>query len=278
MDINIVIRAFCFSLVSVLMTPFNIIHAATIEKSVSLRAVSDGTPLKKVLAAGHASKNLLDPNAWRPWQKGFERRNDVFICDNASNTQVQRGISQTIAINQTKPEPIVAVAWSKADAVRGGRDSDYSLYLDLVYSDGSPLWGQVAPFNVGTHDWEKAQVIVFPDKPIKSVSFHMLLRRHPGKAWFRNPELRVLKPPAGACLFDGVPVSLSDYKIEDFQVRDVVCDSDFVRFERRAMGLELEYHQEQKGKATFFDVTISDTTGKDRAITLIYAIPAPIEK
>jgi len=278
MGINIVTKVFCMFSVSVLMMPLNIIHAAAVEKSVGRRVVSDGTPLKKVLSAGHASENLLDPDAWGPWQKGFERRDGVFICDNASDAQVQRGISQTVALNQTRPEPIVAVAWSKADAVRGSRDSDYSLYLDLVYSDGSSLWGQVAPFNVGTHDWEKAQVIVFPEKPIKSVSFHMLLRRHPGKASFRDPELRVLKPPAGACLFDGVPVSLSNLTKEGFHVRDVAADSDFVRFERRAIGLELEYRREQTGNATFFDVTISDTTGKDRAITLIYAIPIPVEE
>ena len=263
---------------SVFLSPLNIIHAAAVEKSVGHRVVSDGTPLKKVLSAGHAGENLLDPDAWKSWQKGFEKNDGVFVCDNASDAQVQRGISQTVTLNQTRPEPIVAVAWSKADAVRGGRDSDYSLYLDLVYSDGSSLWGQVAPFNVGTHDWEKAQVIVFPEKPIKSASFHMLLRRHPGKAWFRNPELRVLKPPAGACLFDGVPVSLSDFTGEGFQVRDVAADSDFVRFERRAVGLELECNEEQTGNATFFDVTISDTTGEDRAITLVYAIEIPAEK
>jgi len=234
---------------------------------------SDGRTVKEVLDARQAGENLLNPFAWRPWQEGFERDGDVFICDNASDARVQRGISQTIALNQTEPEPIVAVAWSKAEGVGGGRNSDYSLYLDLLYSDGSPLWGQVDPFNIGTHDWERAEVLVFPEKPVKSVSFHMLLRRHSGKAWFRNPELRVLRPPAGACLFDGVPVSLSSTREEGFQVRDVAANSDFVRFERRALGLELTYNGEDAGSDTIFDVTISDTTGEDRAITLIYAIP-----
>mgnify|MGYP001043729645 CR=1 FL=1 len=278
MGINNVTKVFCIFGVSVLITPLNIIHAADVEKNAGFRAVPDGTPLKEVLSAGHAGENLLDPGAWRPWQKGFEKKDGFFICDNASDARVQRGISQTVILNQESPEPIVATAWSKAEAVSGSRNSDYSLYLDLVYSDGSTLWGQVAPFNVGTHDWEKAQVIVFPEKPIKSLSFHMLLRRHPGKAWFRDPELRTLKPPAGACLFDGVPVSLSNLTGEGFQVRDVAADSDFVRFERSAMGLKLDYRRQQRGNTAFFDVTISDTTGKDRAITLIYAIPVPAEQ
>jgi hypothetical protein len=277
MKIDTVAQGLFVCSVSLLLIPLNIINSVSIEKSAGSGAVSDGISIKRVLAGGNAGENLLKADAWRPWQRGFEVKNGVFVCDNASDANVQRGVSQSVSLNQTKPEPIIATAWSKADKVGGGRDSNYSLYLDLVYSDGSPLWGQVARFNIGTHDWEKAKVIVFPEKPVRSVSFHMLLRGHSGKASFRNPELRVLKPPAGACLFDGVPVSLPDSAIEGFQVRDVAAASDFVRFERHAMGLELECNKEQTAKATFFDITISDTTGKDRAVTLVYSIPAPAE-
>jgi len=248
------------------------------QKQISQRIPSDSTPLKKVLDLRHVGENLLQPNAWKPWQKGFERKGNVFICDNGTDSEVQRGISQTVILNQTKPEPIVAVAWSKAEGVGGGRNGDYSLYLDLLYSDGTPLWGQVDPFNIGTGDWEKAQVVVFPEKPVKSVSFHMLLRRHSGKAWFRNPQLWVIRPPMGACLFDGVPVSPASSATEGFQVRDVAAETDFVRLERRALGLELKCREQQFDNATFFDVTISETTGKERAITLIYAIPLSGEK
>ena len=237
---------------------------------------------KKILAANDAGENLLAPGAWKPWQEGFVKEDNAFVCDNASDTQIQRGLSQTITLNQTRPEPIVAVAWSKAQNVGGTRDSDYSLYLDLVYSDGSPLWGQTATFHVGTHDWEKVQVLVFPEKPVKSVSFNLLLRRHSGRAWFRDPELRVIRPPAGACLFDGVPVAPARAAKEGFAVRDVAGNSDFVQFESgvkgRALGLELESRKEQTGDAALIDVTISDTTGKDRAVMLVYTVPVPPEK
>jgi hypothetical protein len=244
---------------------------------------SNGVVVKRVLDLRHAvskgtsngGENLLKPEAWKPWQKGFERQADIFICDNDADAQAQRGISQTVVLNQSKPEPIVAIAWSKAEGVAGNRNSDYALYLDLVYSDGSPLWGQTDSYNVGTGDWEKAKVVVFPEKPIKSVSFHMLLRRHQGKAYFRDPELRVIRPPDGTCLFDGVPVSLMGQATEGFQVRDVAAGSNFIRIEKRALGLELTYQKKRVDQATFYDVTISDKTGKDRAVTLIYAVPVP---
>ncbi|MHC4536149.1 MAG: hypothetical protein ACYS6K_19535, partial [Planctomycetota bacterium] len=112
----------------------------------SLYAQSDGTVVKKVLDVRDAGKNLLKQNAWRPWQKGFERQGNIFICDNGNDAQSQRGVSQTVVLNQRKPEPIIATAWSKAEAITGSRNSDYSLYLDLVYSDGSSLWGQTDSF------------------------------------------------------------------------------------------------------------------------------------
>ncbi len=251
-----------------------IIYAEPSQKQSGLIS-ADGTVLKKVLDSHDAGRNLLKPNAWRPWQKGFKRQGNLLICDNGNDSQAQRGISQTVVLNQTKPEPIVATAWSRAEAVGGSRNSDYSLYLDLVYSDGSPLWGQTDSFNVGTSQWEKAEVTVFPEKPVRSVSFHMLFRRHKGKVYFRNPALRVIKPPQGACIFDGVPVSLTGQTKEGFQVRDVAAGSDFVHLERSALGLELTYEKKHAGQTVFYDVTITDKTGKDRAVTLIYAVPVP---
>jgi dienelactone hydrolase len=233
----------------------------------------DGIALKRVLDAHDAGANLLKPAEWKPWGKGFQRQDGVFVCENGDDAKVQRGVSQTITLSQTRPEPIVATAWSKAQNVGGGRNSDYALYLDLTYQDGTPLWGQVDTFNVGSHDWEKAQVTIFPEKPVKVVSFHMLLRGHTGTALFRAPELRLIRPPAGACLFDGTAVSPEARPAEGFQVRDVAAGTDFLGIEKAALDLTLKCETAKGNDVTFFDVTLADTSGKDRAVTLIYAIP-----
>ncbi len=234
---------------------------------------SDAQVVKRVLDARDAGENLLKTDGWRPWAEGFVRRGNLFVCDNGEDPQAQRGVSQVVTLDQAKPEPIVAIAWSRAEGVGGSRDSDYSLYLDLTYQDGTPLWGQVDAFNVGTHDWEKAEVMVFPDKPVRSVAFHMLLRRHTGRALFRDPELRVLRPPAGASLFDGIAVEPKQPAREGFQIRDVAAGTDFVALEGSVLDLNLECQITEDDGVTFFDVVLSDTTGDDRAVTLIYAIP-----
>ncbi|MBN2137043.1 MAG: hypothetical protein JW720_04500 [Sedimentisphaerales bacterium] len=233
----------------------------------------DSLVVKTVLDVGDADENLLKDEKWGPWQAGFERVGDVFVCDNGADSDVQRGVSQTVTLNQTSPEPIVAVAQSKAEDVGGGPNSDYSLYLDLIYTDGSHLWGQIDAFSVGSHDWEDAKVIVFPAKPVKTVAFHMLLRYHTGKAFFRNPELRVIRPPHGATVFDGAAVTPRVTPREGFAVRDVADDSDFYLIEHRTLGLELTCRRHSRSEARFFDVELIQTERRDRAITLYYTVP-----
>ena len=237
---------------------------SAVQESASGAAVA-----KRVVDVNQRDDNLLKPEAWKGWHQGFGRQGDVFLCDNGSDSQVERGVFQNVTLNQKTPQPIVAVAWSKSDGVGGGRNSDYSLYLDLTYKDGSPLWGRVYAFQVGTHDWQKAQVVIFPDKPVQAVQFYMLLRRHSGRAWFRDPQLHVME----ASLFDGVPIQSSRGLTEGFQVRDVAAGSDFVRIDRRALDLDLRCRQDACANATFYDVTLSAASGKDRAVTLLYVIP-----
>jgi hypothetical protein len=122
----------------------------------------------------------------------------------------------------------------------------------------------------------------------------MLLRGHGGKAWFRDPELRVVKTPEGACMFDGVPVVLHGEPREGFQIRDVAAGSDFVRVEGRdaghearnvmageALDLQFVWHRRpvrlpgggtEKGDG-LIDVSVTSTAPKDRAITLVFAVP-----
>ncbi len=230
----------------------------------------DGVVVKKALGGAPAGPNLLKDDGWVAWQKGFVREGDAFVCDNGDDAGVQRGASQTITLNQTRAEPLIAEAASKAEGVGGNRNSDYSLYLDLIYTDGTPLWGQVDSFPVGTHDWAPAKVIVYPEKPIKTVSFHLLLRSHTGKAWFRGASLRSIEAPEGVASFDGVAVTPAISGREGFLVRDVAVEGDYVAIDQEALGLRLKSDEKAVKGSMITDVTLTDTTGTDRAITLVY--------
>ncbi|MEN6643143.1 MAG: hypothetical protein ABFE08_11925 [Armatimonadia bacterium] len=148
----------------------------------------------------------------KPWDKGYvvdsvARSGKVSAkTELAAGDESHRGLTYTVTLDQKQPLPFTAELWSKARDVSGTADSNYSLYIDLTYMDGSPLWGNIAPFSIGTHDWEKRTVTIVPDKPVKEVSFHGIFRGHTGTAWFDDFAFYMLDLPSGAATFDGVPV------------------------------------------------------------------------
>jgi hypothetical protein len=114
-------------------------------------------------------------------------------CENRQPGETA-GASQGVTLNQTEPRPLVASGWSKAENVSGEPDSDYSLYLDLGYADGTYLYGQVAKFTCGTHDWEQQSVTIRPEKPVKSLTYYALFRGHTGTVWFDDVSLKEIAP------------------------------------------------------------------------------------
>lgn len=228
--------------------------------------------LKQRLKVDLAGPNLLKADAWGPWKQGFDRADGVIVCANGTDTAVERGAGQTITLNQAQPTPIVATAWSRAENVTGTRNPDYSLYLDMVYTDGEPKWGETAAFTPGTHDWEQRQVLFMPEKPVRTVTLHVLLRRHGGTAWFRDVTLQEVRAPAGTATFDGVPVSLAEPLPEaGFQVCDQAAQGDVLSLAGgEAAGLRLTCRETPRGEATLIEAEVRDLTGRDRAITLYY--------
>ena len=103
--------------------------------------------------------------------------------------------------------------------------------------------------------------MVIPDKPVKSVSFYLLSRGHSGQASFRDAELRTLATLAGTCVFDTAAVASVSNLVEGFQIRDVAAGSDFLRIKREVLGVNLA----SKRTGDYFDVTLTDLSGRDRA-------------
>jgi len=251
-------------------------QALTLVLVAAVAGAREPLVVKQVVSAEAAAANRIDPAGWRAWEHEGRWESGIASCDNGTNRDRASGTWQEVKLDQPEPRPIVARAWSRAEAVGGGRDGDYSLYLDLYYRDGDHEWGLIAPFRTGTHDWEKGEVTFLPRKPVARVNFHLLLRRHSGKAWFKDAALHEVVLPGKACWFDGIPVVQPGRAAEGFAVRDVAAASDFVAFDRgRAFGLELSFDRTTRDGVTWVRGRVKDTTGGDRAVTLVYTVPAP---
>jgi len=239
-----------------------------------LASSDDGTVMKQVTSVERVSSiALLAPEAARPYSAGFVRDGDVFVCDNLTNALSQRGVSWSIELNQKEPSPVMASAWGKAEGQDGTPGNDFSLYLDLQYMDGTPLWGQVSPFetDAGT-GWHRREVIVAPDRPIRRVSYYLLFRNRAGRALFREPRFGMLHAD-GFMRFDGVMAEQVRPPEVGFLLRDVAQNSSFIAIVSEAMGVKLTTQARRGTGATFFDVTLEDRTGNDRALTLVYTVP-----
>lgn len=243
--------------------------------------ISSGTAnaaevVKKVLRVDPASKpNLVSADRFRPYGEGFTEEDGVFRCENSSATQA-KGVSQHVTLNQNAPRPIFASLESRAENVSGSANSNYSLYLDLLYEDGTPEWGKMNAFQTGTHDWQKRTVFFFPEKPVKSLTMYGLFREHSGKVAFRNFELKTLDVDEGVHLFDGNPISVTAAKKmkPHFQLRDFGNKSDFYRLENDV--LDFRFSQRAVSE-NVTEITLKNLSHSDRAITLVYSVPVPQE-
>ncbi len=118
------------------------------------------------------------------------------------------GARQVIELNQQEARPLYFSGYSRADGVTGELDSSYSVYLDIRYADGTPLYGQTLRFSPGTHGWQFVEGFVMPDKPIASVFVYCLLRNtHAGTAWFDDLTIQEVAEGAEVLTFDGVEVA-----------------------------------------------------------------------
>src|SRR5579862_1121828 len=79
---------------------------------------------------------------WEPVGTGYDVDRTVhhegeqsIRCDSLRDSG-NCGASCSVELNQTHASPIIVVGWSKTDKVSGTPDSNFSIYVDLEYTDG----------------------------------------------------------------------------------------------------------------------------------------------
>ena len=208
------------------------------------------------------------------------RVGDEIVCENpVGDPKVQNGWIWNIVLRQTNATPFAVSAESLAEAPTDGHGTDYSLYLDVTFMDGDHLYGQTAEFACEPkRGWQRRIVNVVPDKPVRSVNAYLLYRHRPGRVRFRRPAF-ISYQSASADLFDTVCIDMTSARMPSspgYLMRDVAVGTGFVRAPvgRGAFGVSVKDDVESRADGVaFHDVTLAETTGRDRAVTLVYTIP-----
>lgn len=224
---------------------------------------------------------VLGLDAARPYERGFTRDGDEIVVDNGNDAARRAGAVWSLALNQTEARPFTVRTEARCERGPGGtRTRAFSLYVDLVYMDGDHLWGQTADFAPDPQrGWRAGTVTVIPAKPVRSASVYCLYRGLPGRVRFRAPAVRI-REQADLALFDAQPVALGDLPRHEagFLVRDVQRADDGyapIPVGGEAKGVRLSVVETPAADGATYRVTVEDRTGRDRALTLVYAWPLP---
>ncbi len=163
-------------------------------ESSSLTVTLPGSQLPKTYAEAAARLAELESQkvatGWEPMQQAdldWEVRHGggASLRVRAETPGQWLGVRQSRRFEKAITEPFLIRGWSRAEGVSGERDSNYAIYVDVCYADGSYLFGQCASFATGTHDWAAAELAVTPVKPVAELRVYALLRgAHTGTAWF----------------------------------------------------------------------------------------------
>lgn len=233
----------------------------------------------------------VPPNGSYPYSQGFQKNSDVYVCDAQNKSDAQMGVLYTYKLDQLAPTPLIATGWSKAENVGGNKDSNYSLYLDILYMDDTADWGQVYEFPVKTTDWTKGKVVIFPSKPIKSVSFYGMFRAHSGKAEFKDLTLYQYDRSIAVSYFDGNPIETPNQVACGLEprvfIRNTAVKGDYLSIENHSnvkieeLGLSVNQSQNPLD-STRADNSLTETRfvlhnddDRDKALSFVYALPLP---
>lgn len=206
------------------------------------------------------------------------------LLESLTPAPYENGMRYSLALHQKIPTPIFMSAESCSEGVPHGGDSNYSLYLDILYEDGTPQWGVAEPFSA-SGKWEKKSLVFFPEKPIRSISAYLLFRNLPGKVEFRNSFLAQASFQENQPFFnfDGMPVTRVQSPASDsmrFYLNDLSQPDEWLQMEKNAdsnsfhaAGISLDVTPRINGQVTHQTVQIKNELPKERCLTLVCVLP-----
>ena len=217
----------------------------------------------------------------RPYEAGFTRDGDEIVVDNGDDASRRAGVSWSLVLTQKEALPFTVQTEARCErGPAGGRTRSFSLYLDIAYMDGGHQWGRVAEFSPDPRrGWRKGSVTIIPEKPVRSASVYCLYRGLPGRVRFRLPTVK-LRETSDLVAFDGqsLPQANLPKREPGFLLRDVAVEEDAydpISPAASAKGVKLVVDERKAGDDSHVTVKVEDTTGRDRALTLVYAVPLP---
>jgi len=133
---------------------------------------------------------------WTPYMDGYEEITGDTHSGAKSIAVTNGGAKQSVYVDAPKGSTITLSGFSKASGVTPNLGSDYSIYADVKYVDGSYLWGQRAEFSGTSTAWTYSDYSFEATKAVEKLNLYALYRNDPanGLALFDDIVVLVEQP------------------------------------------------------------------------------------
>ena len=102
---------------------------------------------------------------------------------------------------------------------RAAQEQEFGVSVVLKFSDGTESWKPFARWNAGSHDWESAQSVFWPKKPVVSATLRVCADPGPGVSSYRDIFVRREDPGLSVSRWRRItdrPFSERDYLFVSF--------------------------------------------------------------
>merc|ERR1712159_633445 len=136
---------------------------------------------------------------WGAFENGYDFVTSEAHSGTRSIVAYNHGGAQQVVSKQISGGSTVTFGGcSKSVGASTGLAEDYSIYVDIYYTDGTYLWGQTVNFDGGTTDWvcKSNSFLVPADKTVQQMNVHALYRSDPldGTVYYDDVEISVAPP------------------------------------------------------------------------------------
>ena len=182
-----IISTLCFSLVIFLCGRFSWLEAQILQNDQNFLAPPVGQSIAlqdgftKIMTIGNEEYKVTLSGWNLAGNNGVTRENDTFRLE-ATPARESVQVRQVITFDPPLKLPIQLSAKCRSRTTKV--NDQCSLFLDVFYDDGTPLWGMATSFPAGDYDFRSGTHSFFPEKPIRSIQTFLLFRKSEGTVWF----------------------------------------------------------------------------------------------
>ncbi len=234
--------------------------------------------------------NLLVADGWSPLNDEVvgHIEGDVLHCPSAPpgvaevdkpDDPATAGWQQTVTLDQAAPSVVVASVDLRAIEMAYKRQHDLSLTVELFDADGKHVGSSWTFFSQRQVEWQRASVRIVPPAAAARATVKLVSLSQAGRTEFRAPSLVQLPRSGELVSLDTFAIPAGEQLAQGWWVVDVHDPAVIVPLDQaELLGLRASARNRPVTGGDSFSIKVTDTSGADRALTLLYVLPVEGEQ